>query len=73
MPAQLARLIRRFDVFLSTQRLQVCMSSFGEELVITFTTPFVSPDVQRSFFRILSGMGLCATVTTNFVNVEGAG
>lgn len=73
MPAPLQKYIRLFDVFLSTKRLQACMSSFGDRFVITFTTPFVSTDVQRSFFRILTGMGLAAAVTTNFVDVEGVG
>lgn len=70
MPAAMQRYIRLVDVFLSTKRLQACMSSFGDNFVITFTTPLASTDVQRNFFRILTGMGLEAAVTTNLAEFE---
>ena len=65
MPSALAEYLRRFDVFFSTRRMQVCLSSFEDHLVVTFTSPFVSPDVQRSFFCQLTQMGLPITLTTN--------
>ena len=39
-------------------------------LVVTFTSPFVSPDVQRSFFCQLTQMGLPITLTTNLAEFE---
>lgn len=70
MPSALAEYLRRFDVFFSTRRMQVCLSSFEDHLVVTFTSPFVSPDVQRSFFCQLTQMGLPITLTTNLAEFE---
>ena len=70
MPAPLSGFLRGFDVFLSTRRIQVCLSSFGDNLVITFTTPFVNTDVQRSFFCQLAEMGLSVTLSTNLAEFE---
>lgn len=71
MPEPMHRYIRLFDAFLSTQRMQAVMTSFDGRFLITFTAPFVSPEVQRSFFRILTGMGLEVTITSNYLDVEG--
>ena len=72
MPEALRPRIRLFEAFLSTKRMQATMASFGEHFIIAFTTPFVSTEVQRGFFRILSDMGLCATITTNEPDPEEA-
>lgn len=71
MPQPMHRYIRVFDAFLSTQRMQAVMTSFGGRFLITFTTPFVSPEVQRNFFRILTQMGMDVTITSNYLDVEG--
>ena len=65
MPAALAPYIRRFDVFSSTRRLQICMCSFEDELTISFTSPFVSAGIPRSFFRSLARLGLEVEISTN--------
>ena len=72
MPAQLHPYIRLFDIFFVTRRMQTCMATFGDTFVITFTTPFVSADVQREFFRTLTGMGIDATITSNLAEFEEA-
>lgn len=58
MPAPLRDYIRQFDVFTSTDRLQMCMCSYQDRLVLSFTSAFVDTDIVRRFFRTLSGMGI---------------
>ena len=65
MPPELREYIRLFDVFVSTSRLQVCMCSFGDRLTASFTAPFVSTDIQKNFFRFLTGMGIPVEITSN--------
>ena len=64
MPAELAGYIRRFDVFTSTERLQICMCSYGGELVVSFTSAFESMEVQKNFFRFLAELGVPVTIVT---------
>ncbi len=71
MPQPMRPYIRLFDAFLSTRRMQAVMASFEGRFLISFTAPFVSTEVQRNFFRILSEMGLEATITSNYLDVEG--
>lgn len=73
MPPELAEYIRQFDVFVSTSRLQVCMCSFGDKLTASFTAPFVSTDIQKNFFRFLTGMGVPVEITANTPDEAGEG
>ncbi len=65
MPEEFKPYIKLFDVFTCTKRLQVCMCSYKDNCVISFTSPLVSTDVQRRFFRALTGYGLDVEITTN--------
>lgn len=65
MPEEFKTYIKMFDVFASTKRLQVCMCSYNDNCVISFTSQFVSTDVQRRFFKTLSSYGLDVEITTN--------
>lgn len=62
---ELAPYIRLFDCFTSARRPQICMCSFGDTLVISFTSPFVGTDIQKNFFRILTEEGVAITVASN--------
>lgn len=64
MPQEFASYIRLFDVFTSTNRPQLCMCSYQDNLVLSFTSPFVSPEVERRFFRTLTQMGLDVVIVT---------
>lgn len=66
MPEELKPYINLFDIFASTKRLQVCLCSYNDNCVISFTSQFISTDVQRRFFKTLSGYGLDVEITTNF-------
>lgn len=65
MPAGCERYIRLFDVFVSTNILQLCLCSFGEDLTLSFSSAFRNTDVQKDFFRFLTGMGIPVEITTN--------
>jgi hypothetical protein len=57
MPKELVPHIKLFDVFIGNRRPQICLCSFQDNLMITFSSPLVSSDVQRAFFRSLGEMG----------------
>ncbi len=65
MPEEMKPYIRLFDVFVSTNKLQACICSFKETLTVSFTSSFVSTDIQRRFFRTLTDMGIPIEITTN--------
>lgn len=73
MPESLEKYIYMFDVFFSTKSLQACSVSFHDRFVINFTSAFLSADIQRNFFRKLTGMGLAVEIATNLTgpNEEG--
>ena len=68
MPDKLAQYIRLFDVFVSTDKLQICMCSFHDTLTVSFTSNFLSTDIQRRFFRTLTGMGIEVEIVANRIN-----
>ena len=68
MPAECAESIRSFDVCNGTQKLQACVCSFNDNLSISFTSAFTSCDIQRSFFRQLTALGIEVEITTNLLN-----
>jgi NRPS condensation-like uncharacterized protein len=70
MPEGFERYIRMFDVFISTEKVQACVCSYLDTLTISFTSAFHSTDIQKDFFRMLSGMGLDITIATNQIYEE---
>lgn len=65
MPDKLIPYIEGFDVCVSTRKIQVCLCSFGDQLSISFTSPFVGTEVQKHFFRALASQGVHVTINTN--------
>lgn len=65
MPSELTPYIRQFAVFTSARRPQICICSFGDNLVISFTSPFVDTDIQKSFFQTLTQKGIHIEIATN--------
>ena len=65
MPSACAPYIRLFDVFVSTNTLQLCLCSYGENLTLSFSSAFRSTDVQKDFFRALAAMDIPVEVTAN--------
>jgi hypothetical protein len=65
MPKELAHHVRLFDVFSSTSKLNVCLCSYQDRMIISFTSSFSSVDIQMHFIQSLSQAGLDVTVDTN--------
>lgn len=58
MPQRLQQYIRRFNVFVSTDKVQACICSYGEDLTINFTSAFINTAVATTFFRRLAEWGI---------------
>lgn len=66
---ELVPYIHLFDCFTSAKRPQIAMCSFGDELVISFTSPFVGMDIQKNFFRMLTEEGVGVTIASNYKDI----
>ena len=71
LPPEYAKYVNMIDVMTSTKKLQVCMGSFENNLVVNFTDSFVSTDIQKYFFRMLSKMGIPIEIISNPLFEEG--
>ena len=70
MPLIYQKYIDYFDVFISTSKIQVCMCSYLNKLLCSFTSQFVSSEIEKNFFRILSKEKIKITINTNKVGEE---
>ncbi|WP_312702279.1 hypothetical protein [Sedimentibacter sp.] len=70
VPDEIKKFISSFDIFVSTNKLQACMCSYENKLRISFTSAFVSTEVQRRFFKQLAALGLPVIIESNIVNEE---
>ena len=62
--------IDSFEVYVSTDKMQLSMCSYLDKLNIAFTTIFVNTDIIKTFYRKLSGLGIDIVITTNKVEGE---
>lgn len=53
LPPQYGEFIERFGLFASTNTMQLCSCSYGDELALGFTSKIPSENIQRNFQRIL--------------------
>ena len=58
MPEEYAQYIETFDVYTSTPKIELCMCSFKDTAMLSFTSSFENDNIQRNFFRILSERGI---------------
>ena len=65
VPQEYEKYIRLFDVFSSSRRPQTCICSYKNNMIVTFSDPFVSSDIQKKFFRTLAEMGIPIEITSN--------
>ncbi len=68
MPDEVSSYIRLFDVFISTSKLQICCCSFKDNLTISFTSAFLSTDIQKNFFRTLTDIGISVEISANTID-----
>lgn len=62
---ELKPFIKQFSVFTSARRPQIAICSYGDKLVISFTSPYIETDIQKNFFQTLSHKGIDVKVVTN--------
>lgn len=65
MPPELTPFIRSFGFYSGTNKLQVCVCSFEGKINISFSSPFVSSEIHKCFFRNLADLGANIEITTN--------
>ena len=65
MPDEAKSHIKLFNVFTATKRIQMCICSYQDNMMISITSPFVSKDIQCNFFRQLTDMGLTVEISAN--------
>ena len=65
MPPEFQPYIHQFAICVSSRRPQITMCSYGDRLVISFTSPFEETDIQRTFFQFLSNNGVQIEIASN--------
>ncbi|MDW5299765.1 MAG: hypothetical protein SA378_06490 [Sedimentibacter sp.] len=70
MPDEMKQFISSFDIFVSTSKLQACVCSYENKLRISFTSAFISTEIQRRFFKTLADMGIPVNIESNKVDEE---
>lgn len=65
MPTEFDKYIRQFSFCTSVRRPQICMCSYGDNLVISFTSPYQDTDIQRIFFQFLSKREIEIEISSN--------
>ncbi len=58
MPPEFKPYIEQFSICVSSRRPQITMCSYGDRLVVSFTSPFEETDIQRTFFQFLANNGV---------------
>ena len=65
MPESYQKYIDYFDVFISTSTIQLCMCSYLDKMVLSFTSQFESSEIEKNFFRYLASENIDITINTN--------
>lgn len=65
MPEDYQEYIDYFDVFVSTARIQICMCSYLDKMLLSFTSQFRNSEIEKNFFRFLSNAGIDIVLNTN--------
>ena len=59
-----------FDVFISTSKIQICMCSYLDNLLLSFSSQFINSEIEKNFFRYLVNEGVNVTINTNKLGEE---
>lgn len=57
--------LRQFAVFTSARRPHICICSYEDNLVVSFTSPFTDTDIQKTFFQTLTQQGIEVVIAAN--------
>ncbi len=67
MPSEYDGYIQRFGFFASTDKMQLCSCSYGDELVLGLTSKIVNSNIRRNFVNLLRKDGIrCETEKNDF-------
>lgn len=67
MPIELQEYIKAFDVFCSTDTIQLCMCSYLDKMSLSFTSHLVDTEIQKNFFTEISGNEIDVLIHDNLV------
>lgn len=67
MPKELQKYIKLFDVMASTDKTQLCMCSYLDKMVLTFTSHFVDTEIEKNFFKELNSEDIEIIINDNVV------
>lgn len=67
LPEEIRDYVKLFDVFASTDCTQICMCSYLDNMTLSFTSHFVSSEIQKNFFDELSSNNIDVIINTNEV------
>ena len=70
MPKEFDKFIDYFDVFASTDGIQVCMCSYKDSLMVSFTSHFINTEIEKNFFRKLANNNIDITISSNVVEED---
>lgn len=70
VPEEYKKYIEYFEVFSSTDGMQVCLCSYEDALVISFSSHFINSQIERNFFCNLTNQNLKVIINTNSVEEE---
>lgn len=70
LPEELEKHIENVYFFTSVIRPQFCMISYGDQLNITFTSPYIETDIYRYFVRFLTDKDIDVSLDINKVTKE---
>lgn len=65
MPDELKDYVDKFSVSTSTTKLQLCLCSYNDKLSLSFSSYFISTDIQMRFFRYISNLGVNIEIRSN--------
>ena len=65
IPNPLSKKVYQFGVCTSVRRPQLCVLSYGDRMVITFTSPYIETEIQRHFFSFMTKLGVDVTIASN--------
>lgn len=65
MPKEFSPYIKQFSVCTSARRPQICLCSYGDRLVIGYTSPFQDTEIPRLFFKSIAEKGIEVDIVSN--------
>lgn len=66
LPNEFSKYVHSFGMFTATNKLQVGICSYDDICTVSFSSCFVNSEIEKSFFRMLSNMGIEVCVNSNY-------